>query len=138
MYILMHTFVTDIPSVNLDSLLIQLRPQISAKWYQFGEAAGIDNAVLDSFVKSCSPDDCLVEMLDYWLRKSPRKLTWRDVAGVLKVINYLQMANDIERVYETGTYCIVGNFRGRKFLRISRKRAFCGENFRGMLNQLHK
>ena len=95
--------MTDIPSINLDSLLIQLRPQITAKWYQFGEAAGIEKAVLNSFAKSCSPDDCIIEMLDYWLRKSPKKLTWRDIAGVLRAINYLQMANDIERVYVTGT-----------------------------------
>jgi hypothetical protein len=95
--------VSGTPSVNLDNLLIQLRPQISAKWYQFGEAAGIEKAVLDSFVKSCSPDDCIVEMLDYWLRKTPKKLTWRDVAGVLKLINHSQLASAIESVYATGT-----------------------------------
>ena len=98
----MHTFVIDIPSVNLDSLLIQLRPQISSNWHQFGEAAGIEMTVLDNFAKNCSPDDCIIEMLDYWLRKSSKKLTWRDIATVLKAINYLQLANDIERVYVTG------------------------------------
>ena len=30
------------------------------------------------------------------------------------------------------TYRIAGNFRGRKLSRIGRKRAFRGENFRGM------
>ena len=28
-------------TLNLDSLLIQLRPQVGPKWYQFGEAAVI-------------------------------------------------------------------------------------------------
>ena len=32
-----------------------------------------------------------------------------------------------------GIYRIAGNFRGRKLSRISRKGAFHGENFRGML-----
>jgi hypothetical protein len=100
-----HTIiVTDIPSVNLDSLLIQLRPQVSAKWYQFGVAAGIKKAVLDSLSKNCSPNDCIIEILDYWLRNSTKQPTWSDVAGILKLINHSQLASAIESVYVTGTY----------------------------------
>ena len=100
-----HTYTySAIPDINLDNLLIQLRPQVASKWYQFGESAGIQKEVLEGFLKSCSPEDCIVEMLDYWLRKSANKPTWRDVAGVLKLIKLSQLANNIERVYVTGTY----------------------------------
>ena len=99
-----HTHISAIPSVNLDSLLVQLRPQVTTRWYQFGEAAGIEKEVLKGFLKSCSPCNCIVEMLDYWLRKSVVKPTWRDIAGVLRLINLSKLANDIERVYATGTY----------------------------------
>ena len=95
--------VTETPSVNLDNLLIQLRPQISAKWYQFGEAAGIKKEVLDNFSKNCAPNDCIIEMLDYWLRNSAKQPTWNDVAGILKLMNHSHLVSAIERVYLTGT-----------------------------------
>ena len=44
---------------------------------------------------------------------------------------YYTFVNSIEARYNQ--YHIAGNFWGRKFSWISRKVAFCGENFRGML-----
>ena len=93
-------------SVNLDNVLIQLRPQVTSKWHRFGEAVGIDNEVLDSCAKTCSPEDCIVEMLDYWLRNHLKKPTWRDIAEALKAINLPQLALDIEMVYSTGSYSL--------------------------------
>ena len=92
----------DVIDINLDALLIQLRKQVTPKWYQFGETAGIDNEVLDNFAGNCSPDDCIVEMLDYWLLNYKGKPTWRDVAVILKAINLQQLAFDIEQIYITG------------------------------------
>ena len=88
--------------VNLDNLLIQLRSQVTAKWYQFGERAGIQRSVLDNFTKQCSPNDCIMEMLDYWLRNSKQAPTWKDVARILKEINLEQLGHDIDEVYKTG------------------------------------
>ena len=45
----------------------------------------------------------MVEMLDYWLRNSAKRLTWKEIAQILKRINLQQLAFDIERVYSTGT-----------------------------------
>ena len=92
-------------SVNLDSLLIQLRSQVTPKWYEFGEAAGIERELLDKFAKQCSPEECIVEMFDYWLR-SGDKPTWRDVTKILKSIHLPQLAFDIERVYITGKHTL--------------------------------
>ena len=99
-------FSLDIPSVNLDSLLIQLRPQVATDWYQFGQAAGIEIDILKGFSRNCSPDECIVETLDYWLRNSTKTLTWMDVTGVLKLIKHSQLASDIEKVYTTGKHCM--------------------------------
>ena len=81
---------------------MQLRPQVTCKWYQFGEAAGIEKEVLDECAKTCSPEDCIVEMLDYWLRNSVHQPTWNDVVEVLKAIKLPQLAHDIENIYTTG------------------------------------
>ena len=82
--------------------MIQLKPQASAKWYQFGEAVKIDKEVLDNFSKSCSQADCLVETCDYWLRHLEEPPTWRDVAEILRVIDLPKLALDIEKVYKPG------------------------------------
>ena len=75
----MYAFAEELLCVNLDNLLIQLRPQVGPRWYQFGEAAGISKDVLDKFIKQCSPEDCIVEMLDYWLRSSSKQPTWNGI-----------------------------------------------------------
>ena len=90
--------------VNLDDLLIHLRPQVTLKWYEFGVVVGIEREVLDYFASKCSPDECLVEMLDYWLRNHKEQLTWREVVRALKAINLQQLASDIENVYKTGNF----------------------------------
>ena len=90
-------------NVTLDNLLIQLRPQLTPVWYKFGETAGIEKGVLDDFAKQCTPEDCVMEMLDYWLRNQADQPTWNDIAKILKIIHFSQLALEIEKVYVTGT-----------------------------------
>ena len=41
-----------------------------SRLHQFGEVAWIIiKEMLDKFAKQCPPEDCNVEILDYWLRK---------------------------------------------------------------------
>ena len=85
--------------LNLDNLLIQLRPHITSKWYEFGVAIGVTKEVLDK----CSgypPEECIVEVLDYWLRTTRR--TWKDVAEGLHTIGFENLADKILKVYKTG------------------------------------
>ena len=87
-------------------MLIQLRKHVTSKWYEFGEAAGIKREVLDNFADNCAPDDCIIEMLDFWLRNYKGNPTWRDIANILKLINLQKLALDIEQVYITGRMII--------------------------------
>ena len=49
-------------------------------------------------------------------------------------ITVLHMANGKSlAVWKTTKYRVAGSFRGRKFSQISRKRAFHGEHFHGMV-----
>ena len=87
--------------LSLDSLLIQLQAEVTSKWYQFGEAVGVDKETLDKYTEY--PDDqCIIEVLDFWLRNHTGQPTWREVADVLRGIDLQQLASDIENVYETG------------------------------------
>ena len=96
--------------VNLDNLLIQLRQQVSPFWYQFGEAVGIESEVLDKFAHNCPPQECIVEMFDYWLRNEKELPTWGDIIKTLKVINLQQLAAEIEMVYTTGNELFIHNY----------------------------
>ena len=101
-----HAITDDSLTLDLDSLLIQLRPQVTSKWYKFGLAAGIAENVLDKYA-SYPSEECIVEVLDYWLRNHDKKPTWKDVAKALKDIELHQLAEDILNASKTGAnqYC---------------------------------
>ena len=96
----LHNIHTD-DSLTLDSLLIQLRPQVTSEWYKFGLALGVAEEVLNKYLGYPS-EECIVEMLDNWLRNHGSKPTWKEVAKALKDIGLLQLAEDILKVYTTG------------------------------------
>ena len=82
--------------------MVLLRDKVGPKWREFGEAINIDEVVLDSIAKTCFPENCIVEVLDYWLKYTDEKITWRDVAYVLKSINFHELAMDVVQIYKTG------------------------------------
>ena len=80
-------------------------------WKEFGLVIGIAEEVLDRY-SSYPPEECLVEVLHFWLRKyhtTESKLTWRDVAKAVKEIGLQQLAESILSVYETGMVSITYN-----------------------------
>ena len=88
-------------TLNLDTLLIQVKGAVTSRWYELGVALEISKEVLDRYC-SRPPEESIIEMLDQWLRSGPVKRTWRDVANALRKISLQRLANDIEKVYETG------------------------------------
>ena len=88
-------------SLDLNNLLIQIQTEVTPKWYQFGEAVGVEEEVLDKCAQ-CAPEQSIVEVLDNWLRNHSGKPTWHEVAEALRSIELQKLAYDIEKVYETG------------------------------------
>ena len=87
--------------MNLDMLLIQLRPQAASKWYSLGLALGEEKESMDKY--SDHPDEaCLVEILDSWLRNHKGKPTWKEIAKALDDVGLHELATDLLRSYETG------------------------------------
>ena len=85
--------------LNLNTLLIQVRCQVTPLWYEFGVAAGVSMDTLNKCL-NCTPEESIVEVLDYWLRQG--KKTWQDVARVLSKIHLQELAEKILEVYDTG------------------------------------
>ena len=85
----------------MDSLLIQLRSEVTSQWYQFGCAIGVKKEVLDKCIKY-TPEESFVEILDNWLRNHSSHPSWREVAEALRAIGLRQLAFDVEQVYQTG------------------------------------
>ena len=84
--------------------MIQIRHEVTPKWYQFGLVVGINKETLDEF-SNFTPEECIVEVSDLWLRTSVTTLTWRDVANVLKETGCHRLAEKILKVYKTGKTC---------------------------------
>ena len=97
----MHNYTIIDKTLNLDTLLIQIRHEVTPKWYQFGLAIGINKEILDEF-SNFTPEECIVEVSDLWLRTSVTTLTWRDVADALKETGCHRLAEKILKVYKTG------------------------------------
>ena len=85
-------------------ILIQLRSEVTPYWSQFGIVIGMEKATLEKYSKY-PPEQCLIEVLDYWVRIHNQP-TWRGVSDVLKEIKLNKLAEDILKVYETGTIAI--------------------------------
>ena len=100
-------------TLDLDSLLIQLKPQVTPKWKEFANALGLSDMI--EKLSKYSAEECIVEVCDQWLKNQPGKTTWRDVAKVVKDIGLYQLADGILTAYKTGCYlsqqCEVNNER---------------------------
>ena len=68
----------EIPACNLNNLVYTLRGHISFQWYSFGLAIGVPKQILNQ-LEDYTDEECLVEVLDYWLRHHPGKPTWQEV-----------------------------------------------------------
>ena len=91
-------------SLNLDSLLIQLRAHVTLKWHEFGIAIGVPEELLDQY-SSYPTDERLIEVLNYLLRHHQNP-TWRDIAKLLHDTELHELAESIMNVYETGIVMI--------------------------------
>ena len=78
--------------LDLDNLLIQLQDDVTPHWYEFGVVVGVPKEILDK-CKDYPPDQCIVEVLDYWLMHHRGQLTWRDVAHAVNEINIHHLAD---------------------------------------------
>ncbi|MCG8622653.1 MAG: hypothetical protein MJE68_11745 [Proteobacteria bacterium] len=85
-------------NLNLDNLLIHLRDDVTPKWYELGVIIGIPKETLDKY-SEYPPEQCIIEVLDYWLMLYRDKLTWKDVAHALKELNLHQLS---EKILQTG------------------------------------
>ena len=104
------TFLSD-DTLDLDTLLIQLCSEVTHKWREFGLAVGLAEELLDKY-SMYPPEECIVEVLDVWLRNyncsdgdtdnMTRKPTWWDVAKTLREIELHQLANNILSKYKNG------------------------------------
>jgi hypothetical protein len=89
-------------SLNLDSLLIHLKDQVTEKWHQFGVALGVEKEILDRCL-NYPPEQSIVEILDHWLRSGDvEDRNWKDVARALRQIEHHQLAKEIENIDKTG------------------------------------
>ena len=80
--------------VNLKRLLEKLQGQISKQWYQLGLTLGLPMDVLEGF-NLYSEDDCLIEVLDYWLKHHPAgKPTWQEITDAQKKVEIFNTEQD--------------------------------------------
>ena len=89
---------------DLDTLLIHLRAHVTSKWQQFGLAVGLSEELLEKY-NGYPPEECIVEVMDIWLRDHPLttdKPTWSDVVKALREIELHELADILLNKYKNG------------------------------------
>ena len=84
--------------MDLESLLAKLQGRVSTRWFQFGLAIGIPKEILEQ-LRGYPKEQCLVELLDYWLRYHPDRPTWKELADAIEDIQDYELASSILKVY---------------------------------------
>lgn len=64
---------------------------------------GVPKDVMDSYLGYPS-DQCLIELLDYWLRHHPGQLTWKEVAQALREMKLYYLAEKALQISTTGEF----------------------------------
>ena len=93
---------------DLDCLIAQLHDKVSSKWYELG----VNLRVPEEFLHSLRENDekeCLVEVLDYWLRYTdmPNQPTWKEIAQVVHEVGNVQLVRD-NSAATVAVYDVVG------------------------------
>ena len=80
--------------LHLDQLLLKLRSQVSPKWRQFGFAVRVPVETLNELT-SYQEEQRLSEIAGYWMKQHQDRLTWKEVARVMKEIDLNDLAEEI-------------------------------------------
>ena len=76
---------------------------MKGQWYQLGMAIGVPKEVLLELL-GYSEEDCLIEILDYWLKNHSDQPTWKELADGLEDIQDYELAKSIMKVYSVRGY----------------------------------
>ena len=90
--------------LHLDQLLSKLRSQVSPKWRQFGFAVRVPVETLNELT-SYQEEQRLSEIANYWMKQHQGRLTWREVARIMKEIDLNDLAEEILND-STGIYIV--------------------------------
>jgi uncharacterized protein (DUF2236 family) len=66
----------------------------------------VPKEVMDGYVGYPS-DQCLIEVLDYWLRHHPGQLMWEEVAQALREMKHYQVAEKALQISTTGQFLLL-------------------------------
>ena len=80
--------------LNLDNLLIQIRDEVTPHWYELGVSIGVPQDVMENW-SEYPADQCIVEVVDYWLVHCHGQMTWERVADTMKDIKLNTLADAI-------------------------------------------
>ena len=83
-----------------------LKDELTPKWYEFGLVVRVPKEVIDGYVGHPS-DQCLIEVLDYWLRHHSSQLTWGEVAQALREIKLYELAEKAQQISTTGEFPLI-------------------------------
>ena len=87
---------------NLSDLTMALCNRLADKWKRLGVYLRLPKAALDTINRENS-EDCLVEMLDCWLKQVNPPPSWTTIIEAIEVLGDKQLAAELKTKYCTGS-----------------------------------
>ena len=82
---------------TIENLVKYLLP-VADKWKDLGEVLSVTDNILDEIFTNCnSPQDCLREMLKYYLMRSDLVHDWVEITNALRKVGEEALANEISQ-----------------------------------------
>ena len=70
-------------------------------WYLFGLALKVPEAILDQLrVQDYTDKDCLIEVIDHWLRHHYSPSTWQEIFEAKRKVEFYNLAKTIPHVHK--------------------------------------
>ena len=86
----------------MDTVLVQLKPSIGERWQELGMALGIANNLLKEF-ELYTPEQRLIEVVDYWLVQHVGKPTWAELGDACSRVGLVELGTALKSSYERGS-----------------------------------
>ena len=80
----MRCTYTTTASINVENILIKVGDQVKSQWYKFGLVIGAPRDFLDQL--SGEDEQCLTQVLEYWLKQHAHQPTWQEVINAQQKI----------------------------------------------------
>ena len=96
-------FVDTVQAPDLKELMTALYRKVASKWKAIAVQLNISDLASIETKHSCDPHLCLLEMLDFWLKRVNPPPTWAAIVEAIEFLGEEQLGKELREKYILST-----------------------------------